>query len=207
MKISFEGDIPHIKQQMQQMLTVLSFGLERTTTPSIPLEKIGTGELTESAVEEEQSVTEGVTKFDDEGKVTGKRTRRTKAQIAADNAAKNSDLSDGPANRRPFTQQDIQPAGERPVFVASKEEVVEVPKSQDQSQVSSGSVVDEATLLANFKANFTQTIFLLLQNKVIDQDYIAEKMRYYGLTDLTKMKDDEKMTEHFFKALRVEGKL
>ena len=192
---------------MQQMLTVLSFGLERTTTPSIPLEKIGTGELTESAVEEEQSVTEGVTKFDDEGKVTGKRTRRTKAQIAADNAAKNSDLSDGPANRRPFTQQDIQPAGERPVFVASKEEVVEVPKSQDQSQVSSGSVVDEATLLANFKANFTQTIFLLLQNKVIDQDYIAEKMRYYGLTDLTKMKDDEKMTEHFFKALRVEGKL
>ena len=115
-----------------------------------------------------------------------KRTRRTKAEIEA---AKANDLADGPANSRPVTG-----------------EVTDAPKSEDFSGKTQETKDDELKL-QNFKTNFTQTVFLLLQNQTIDSNYIAEKVKYYGLTDLMTMKKDEKMMEHFYQALRSEGKI
>lgn len=62
--------------------------------------------------------------------------------------------------------------------------------------------------LENFRANFAQQVFLLLQTQKIDQAYIAEKTAYYGLSNLLEMKDKEpKMMEHFFNSLVSEGRI
>ena len=111
-----------------------------------------------------------------------KRTRRTKAELEAEKKAR--DLADGPANSRPVTT-----------------EAVETPK---QSTDSSG---DEAAKYANFKENFTKVIFMMMQNKTIDSAYIEAKQKYYNVASILSMKDDEAMLEHFYQALRTEGKV
>lgn len=112
-----------------------------------------------------------------------KRTRRTKAELEAEKVK--SDLADGPANSRPVTTE----AGETP----------------KQSTDSSGS--DEAAKYANFKENFTKIIFMMMQNKTIDSAYIEAKQKYYNVASILSMKDDDARLEHFYQALRTEGKV
>lgn len=125
-----------------------------------------------------------------------KRTRRTKAELEAEKAK--SDLADGPANSRPVTINDSLMVTEGVV----KEPVAEIPK---QSTDSSGS--DEAVKYANFKDNFTKIIFMMMQNKTIDSAYIEAKQKYYSVASILSIKDDDARLEHFYQALRTEGKV
>lgn len=139
-----------------------------------------------------------------------KRKRRTKAEMAA--ATRADDLADGPANSRPVTQPvDVQGPDFQGGFLATPQSMhkpVEVDeKPRKVADVLAEEIIKDEAKLKNFKENFTQTIFLLLQNKVIDQDYISARMKEYNLTNLMNMKNSEDKLEHFYDKLVREGKL
>lgn len=112
-----------------------------------------------------------------------KRVRRTKAEMKA--AAKEQ------GNEPPVTLAEVAAVTKEPTH-----EIVQDPvKTSDDIK------------FTNFKNNFSQAIFLLLQQGKIDQTYITTKVQYYGLKNILEMKGDEKMIEHFYKTLVDEGKI
>ena len=164
--------------ELKENLVKVWTELDGKNTITEPVETTG-------SVEQDQTIVPTTTPSREDLKP--KRTRKTKAEIEAEKAK--SDLADGPANSRPVTT-----------------EVVEVPKSEDSSG-STPESAEEAAKYANFKENFTKIIFMMMQNKTIDSEYIEAKQKFYGVASILSIKDDDARLEHFYQALRTEGKV
>lgn len=98
--------------------------------------------------------------------------------------------------------------GRKPKAVAT-EEVTTTPEVTQPEQVvaSEQSIAEEDPKAVHFRNNFSQTIFVLLQQNKIDQEYIKSKVTEYGIKNILELKDNDELMRNFYVALVSEGRI
>lgn len=100
-----------------------------------------------------------------------------------------------------------KPRGRKPKETAADLSANTLAERPANSRPHTSAVEQVDPKLDNFKANFSSTIFLLLQQDKVDQKYITDKVAYYGLKNILEMKDDQKALDHFYLTLVSEGRI
>lgn len=103
----------------------------------------------------------------------------------------------------------VQPAkrGRKPkVAQEVKPEEVKPEEPINETLTAPVAIVDDPAF-NHFKNNFSQTIFVLLQQNKINQEYIKNKVAEYGLKNILEVKSDDNLICKFYNELLNEGRL